>query len=115
MLITLRSTTCVLVTSSANRNPCPRYARSIMGSISDSIDSLNRNNSTLASSVGLLLSKELHLAIDVAKRTGTPLKIAGEVQPMYREYFENKIKPQIDGKLVEYIGLADLQGKNELL
>ncbi len=59
--------------------------------------------------------KGTHLAIDVAKRTGIPLKIAGEVQPMYREYFENKIKPQIDGKLVEYIGLADLQAKNELL
>ena len=59
--------------------------------------------------------KGTHIAIDVAQRTGIPLKIAGDVQPMYREYFENKIKPQIDGKLVEYIGLADLQAKNELL
>src|SRR5207248_288840 len=56
-----------------------------------------------------------HIAIDVAQRTGIPLKIAGDVQPMYREYFERKIRPQIDGKLVEYIGLADLQAKNELL
>ena len=59
--------------------------------------------------------KGTHIAIDVAQRTGIPLKIAGDVQPMYREYFEKKIKPQIDGKLVEYIGLADLQAKNELL
>jgi glycosyltransferase involved in cell wall biosynthesis len=59
--------------------------------------------------------KGTHIAIDVAQRTGIPLKIAGDVQPMYREYFENKIKPQLDGKLVEYIGLADLQAKNELL
>ena len=59
--------------------------------------------------------KGAHIAIDVAKRTGIPLKIAGDVQPMYREYFEKKIKPRIDGKLVEYIGLADLQAKNELL
>ena len=59
--------------------------------------------------------KGTHIAIDVAQRTGIPLKIAGDVQPMYREYFERKIKPQIDGKLVEYIGLADLQAKNELL
>src|SRR5205085_4889007 len=51
----------------------------------------------------------------VAQRTGIPLKIAGDVQPMYREYFERKIKPHIDGKLVEYIGLADLRAKNELL
>jgi glycosyltransferase involved in cell wall biosynthesis len=59
--------------------------------------------------------KGTHLAIDVAKRTGIPLKIAGEVQPAHREYFESKIKPQIDGKLVEYVGPADLQAKNELL
>ena len=59
--------------------------------------------------------KGTHIAIEVAKRTGIPLKIAGDVQPMYREYFENKIKPEIDGKLVEYIGLADLKAKNELL
>jgi glycosyltransferase involved in cell wall biosynthesis len=59
--------------------------------------------------------KGTHTAIEVAKRTGIPLKIAGDVQPMYREYFESKIKPEIDGKLVEYVGLADLKAKNELL
>lgn len=59
--------------------------------------------------------KGTHLAIDVAKRTGIPLKIAGEVQPANSEYFERKIKPEIDGKLVEYVGLANLETKNELL
>jgi len=59
--------------------------------------------------------KGTHLAIDVTRRTGIPLKIAGEVQPVNREYFERKIKPEIDGSLVEYIGPADLEAKNELL
>ncbi|HVO62226.1 MAG TPA: glycosyltransferase family 4 protein [Terriglobales bacterium] len=59
--------------------------------------------------------KGTHIAIDVARRTGIPLRIAGEVQPMYREYFEQKIKPHIDGELVQYVGRADLQLKNELL
>jgi glycosyltransferase involved in cell wall biosynthesis len=59
--------------------------------------------------------KGTHLAIDVARRTGIPLKIAGEVQPANREYFERKIKPEIDGSLVEYIGPANLEAKNELL
>ncbi len=59
--------------------------------------------------------KGTHIAVDVAKRTGIPLKIAGEIQPVNRDYFERKIKPEIDGKLVEYIGLADLATKNELL
>jgi len=59
--------------------------------------------------------KGTHIAIDVAKRTGIPLKMAGDIQPLHREYFERKIKPHLDGKLVEYIGLADLETKNELL
>ena len=59
--------------------------------------------------------KGVHLAIEVAKRTGIPLKLAGDIQPINREYFENKIKPHIDGSLVEYIGLANLDVKNELL
>lgn len=59
--------------------------------------------------------KGTHIAIDVAQRTGIPLKIAGEVQPAYRDYFERKVKPHIDGKLVEYIGPANLASKNELL
>jgi glycosyltransferase involved in cell wall biosynthesis len=59
--------------------------------------------------------KGVHLAIDVAKRAGIPLKIAGDVQPAYRDYFEAKVKPQIDGQFIEYMGLADLRAKNELL
>lgn len=59
--------------------------------------------------------KGTHIAIEVAKRTGIPLKIAGDVQPVYREYFEKKIKPHVDGKFIEYVGLADHHAKNELL
>ncbi len=59
--------------------------------------------------------KGTHTAIEVAKRTGIPLKIAGDIQPAYREYFEAKVKPELDGRLIEYVGLADLQAKNELL
>ena len=59
--------------------------------------------------------KGTHLAIEIARLAGLPLKIAGEVQPMYRDYFEKKVRPHIDGKSVEYIGEADLATKNELL
>ncbi len=59
--------------------------------------------------------KGTHIAIEVAKRAGIPLKIAGEVQPIFREYFDSKIKPHLDGHNVEYIGEADLNTKNELL
>jgi len=56
-----------------------------------------------------------HTAIEVAKRTGIPLKIAGEVQPIFKDYFETQVKPHLDGKLIEYIGEADKQLKDELL
>ena len=56
-----------------------------------------------------------HLAIAVAKKTGIPLKIAGEIQPMFRSYFETEIEPHLDGKFIEYVGEADLATKNELL
>ncbi len=59
--------------------------------------------------------KGTHLAIEVAKQSGIPLKIAGEVQPIFREYFETKIKPHVDGKFIEYVGAVGLREKNELL
>ncbi len=59
--------------------------------------------------------KGTHLAIAVAQKAGIPLKIAGEVQPLFREYFEREVKPHIDGRFIEYIGEADLEAKNELL
>jgi glycosyltransferase involved in cell wall biosynthesis len=59
--------------------------------------------------------KGTHSAIAVAKQTGIPLKIAGEVQPAYRDYFEEKVKPHLDGHLIEYIGPANLEAKNQLL
>jgi glycosyltransferase involved in cell wall biosynthesis len=59
--------------------------------------------------------KGTHTAIEIAKKSGIPLKIAGEVQPIFKDYFETEIKPHIDGKFVEYVGEADLAAKNELL
>src|SRR5262249_23498090 len=59
--------------------------------------------------------KGTHIAIEVAKKSGIPLKIAGEIQPIYRAYFEQQIQPHLDGKFIEYVGEVDLAGKNELV
>jgi glycosyltransferase involved in cell wall biosynthesis len=59
--------------------------------------------------------KGTHLAIEVAKRSGIPLKIAGEIQPCFKNYWEAEVKPHVDGTFIEYIGEADLPAKNELL
>jgi len=59
--------------------------------------------------------KGVHLAIEVAKLSGIPLKIAGQIQPVFQDYYESQVKPHIDGKFIEFIGEADLAAKNELL
>src|ERR1051326_5524473 len=60
-------------------------------------------------------AKGTHLAIEIAKKAQIPLKITGEIQPVYREYWENVVRPQVDGKFIEYVGEVGLEGKNELL
>lgn len=59
--------------------------------------------------------KGTHLAIDIAREAGIPLKIAGEIQPLYRQYWESQVKPHVDGRFIEYVGEVGLEGKNELL
>ncbi|RAH95766.1 glycosyl transferase [Acuticoccus sediminis] len=43
-------------------------------------------------------------AIEIAKRTGVPLKIAAKVDRADQEYFEHVIQPQLDHPLIEFIG-----------
>ncbi len=59
--------------------------------------------------------KGTHLAIEVAKKAGIPLKIAGEIQPMYRQYWETQIRPHVDGHFIEFVGEADHDTKVWLL
>ncbi len=59
--------------------------------------------------------KGTHLAIEVAKKSGIPLKIGGEIQPLYRNYWESVIEPQVDGKFIEYLGEMGMHEKIELL
>src|SRR5205807_3450178 len=59
--------------------------------------------------------KGTHLAIEIAKKSGIALKIAGEIQPVYQEYWESQVKPHVDGKFIEYVGELGPEEKNELL
>jgi glycosyltransferase involved in cell wall biosynthesis len=97
------------------QEPMPRN-RTIHHGIDLTQYRLQENKQQYVSFIGRIAPvKGTHSAITVAQRAGIPLKIAGEVQPAFRDYFEQKIKPQVDGKFIEYIGPADLNAKNELL
>jgi glycosyltransferase involved in cell wall biosynthesis len=54
-------------------------------------------------------------AIEIAKLSGVPIKIAAKVDKVDRDYFNETIKPLIDGESVQFIGeISDTQ-KDEFL
>ncbi|MGQ9869584.1 glycosyltransferase family 4 protein [Leptodesmis sp.] len=59
--------------------------------------------------------KGTHLAIEIAKRSGWTLKIAGKIDVVDVEYYETEIKPHIDGEQIQYLGEANHVQKNILL
>ena len=56
--------------------------------------------------------KGVHLAIEVARQSGSTLLIAGIIQD--RTYFEEQVEPHLDDRQIRYIGPVDVPGKNEL-
>lgn len=58
--------------------------------------------------------KGFHLAIEVARRTGLRLLMAGVVQDWYRDYYEQRIAPHVDGERIVYLGEVGDDEKREL-
>src|SRR5262249_38223784 len=56
-----------------------------------------------------------HLAIEVGRRTGRRLILAGNIQPGHEAFFEQKIKPFLDGHPIRYVGPVDAIQKTRLL
>jgi len=54
-------------------------------------------------------------AIEIAKRTGLPLRIAAKVDPADRDYFRNVIEPLLDHPLVEFLGEITDAEKSDFL
>ena len=61
--------------------------------------------------------KGAHSAISVAKKANRKLIIAGNISHLHDEldYFNNEVKPHIDGNQIQYIGVVDNEQKNKLL
>jgi glycosyltransferase involved in cell wall biosynthesis len=59
--------------------------------------------------------KGVDRAISIAHRCGVPLRIAAKVDRVDRDYFDERIRPLIDGSSVEYIGEINDSEKSEFL
>ena len=59
--------------------------------------------------------KRVDHAIEIAKQTGIPLKIAAKVDNVDKQYFEAVVEPLLNSSLVEYIGEIGDGEKNEFL
>jgi glycosyltransferase involved in cell wall biosynthesis len=59
--------------------------------------------------------KGVDQAIEIAVRSGLPLKIAAKIDCNDREYFENKIRPLLNHPLIEFIGEIGYAEKNDFL
>lgn len=59
------------------------------------------------------VEKGVHLAIEIAKRSGVRLKIAAIAQDEH--YFKTQIEPHIDGDRVQFLGAVEGKARNELL
>ena len=56
-----------------------------------------------------------HIAIEVARRAGRRLVLAGNIPPEHHGYFEDRIRPHLDGSNVTYVGPVGDDQKNALL
>lgn len=66
--------------------------------------------------MGRMMNKKgVHYAIQTAKALDLPLILAGPVPRSRREYFDEEIKPHIDGKQIRFVGPVGGKQKIELL
>jgi glycosyltransferase involved in cell wall biosynthesis len=56
-----------------------------------------------------------HHAIEIAKRVGIPLKMAGKVDPVDEQFFREQVEPHIDGEFIQFMGEANHHQKNDLM
>lgn len=106
--------------SDAQREPCPllNYVGTVYNAID--LDSLQffpqaETPEYLAFLGRLSPEKGIHHAIEISKKTGIPLKVAGKFGQEDAAFYESEIKPHLDGNHIQILGELTHEGKNELL
>ncbi len=108
----------VISISDSQRRPVPQanWVRTIYhGLPQDLLKPLAATPRYLAFLGRIAPEKGVDRAISIARRCGVPLRIAAKVDNVDREYFDEKIRPLIDGSSAEYIGEIRDSEKSEFL
>jgi glycosyltransferase involved in cell wall biosynthesis len=103
----------VVSISNAQRRPIPhaRWVATILHGLPERLlKPLPTKQRYLAFLGRIAPEKRTDLAIRIARKCGMPLKIAAKVDRVDREYYDERIRPMIDGSCIEYIGeISDAQ------
>ncbi len=98
--------------SDADRAPGLQYMATVYNGIDVALYPLGARGGDALVFLGRIHEdKGVHLAIEVAQRSGLPLLIGGIVQD--REYFRDRVEPHLNS-CIQYLGPLDVAGKNAL-
>ncbi|MFN0166878.1 MAG: glycosyltransferase family 4 protein [Bryobacteraceae bacterium] len=99
--------------SDSDRAPGLNYLATVYNGIDLSLYPLQRSRGDDLIFLGRIHpDKGVHLAIEVARRSGLPLLIAGIIQD--KTYFREQVEPHLDGGQIRYVGPVGVPGKNDL-
>ena len=100
--------------SDADRHPALRYAATIHHGIDTGAFTLGPGLGSYLAFFGRIHpDKGVVAAIDAAKATGIPLRIAGIIQD--EAYFEREVMPHLDGEIVQFIGPVAAEDRSSFL
>ena len=103
----------VVSISNSQRRPVPNagWVRTIHHGLPDTLLTPQPAKPNYFAFLGRIApEKRVDRAIAIARKCGVPLKIAAKVDKVDQDYFDEQIRPHIDGKEIEYIGeISDAQ------
>src|SRR5262249_49611427 len=108
----------VVSISDAQRQPLPwlNWQRTVHHGLPQDLYSLTREPDRYLAFLGRISpEKGVDRAIEIAAPAGIKLKIAAKVDPVDEDYFDQRIRPLLDNRLVDFIGEVGEAEKEDLL
>lgn len=108
----------VVSISNSQRFPLPdiNWRRTVYHGLPKELYKLYNGEGQYLSFIGRFSpEKRADRAIELAKQTGIPLKIAAKIEKLDQEYFDNNIKHLLNHSLIDYMGEIGEKEKNEFL